>query len=77
MEGLEDISPGVVFDNGKSIYLPLVKSIPPGIKFNGYEGIYLKSLIGGWFYKWEGNIDGIQPNRLLNKMIKDGLFDRG
>jgi hypothetical protein len=33
-------------------------------------------LSGGWFEDWTGNIEGIDDKRLLNKMIKDGLFDR-
>ena len=78
LDGLETISSGVVFNNRKFIYLPSVKSISSGIEFNSYGDIYLKSLIGGegWFYRWEGNIKGIDPKRLLNKMIEDGTFDR-
>jgi len=76
LEGLEDISPGVVFNNGKDIYLPSVKSISPAIEFNNYGNIYLSFLIGGWFDHWRGNIEGIDPKRLLNKMISLGLFDK-
>jgi hypothetical protein len=41
----------------------------------------LSSLIGGsipdkWFNKWKGNIEGIDSNRLLNKMINKGVFER-
>jgi len=36
----------------------------------------LKSLLGGAFGYWEGNIEGIDEKRLLNKMIKDGVFER-
>ena len=76
LDGLETISSGVVFNNRKFIYLPSVKSISPAIEFNSYGNIYLISLIGGWFEHWRGNIDGIQPNRLLNKMISLGIFDK-
>jgi len=36
----------------------------------------LESLIGGPFNEWEGNIEGINKKRLLNKMISLGLFKR-
>ena len=77
LDRLETIYPGVVFNNGTFIYLPSVKSISPGVEFNSYGDVYLKSLIGGegWFYQWGGNIKGIGHQRLLNKMIADGLFD--
>jgi hypothetical protein len=29
-----------------------------------------------WSNKWEGNIEGIDNKRLLNLMIKDGVFER-
>jgi len=31
-------------------------------------------LIGGWFDEWQGNIEGIDSNKLLNAMIKRELF---
>jgi hypothetical protein len=36
----------------------------------------LNSLIGGRFSDWRGNIEGIDSKRLLNKMIKQGVFER-
>jgi len=41
-------------------------------KNRGY--VWLDYLLGGYFNRWSGNIEGIDSKRLLNKMIKDGLF---
>jgi hypothetical protein len=46
------------------------------VEFNNRVYVYLRSLIRGGFQDWEGNIEGINSKRLLNKMIKDGLFER-
>jgi hypothetical protein len=46
------------------------------VEFSNGGDVYLRSLIGDWFSKWKGNIEGIDEKRLLNKMIKDGVFER-
>jgi hypothetical protein len=52
------------------------------VEFNNGGSVYLRSLIGGsalvdgWFNRWESNIEGIDSKRLLNKMIKQGVFER-
>jgi hypothetical protein len=46
------------------------------VEFGNGGDVDLRSLIGGYFHYWEGNMEGIDKNRLLNKMIKDGLFNR-
>jgi hypothetical protein len=38
--------------------------------------ISLSSLTGDYFNRWEGNIKGIDNKRLLNLMIKQGVFER-
>ena len=73
---LTSISSGVEFKNGGGVHLPSLTSLSPGVEFNNGD-VWLKSLIGDWFYLWNGNIKGIDKKRLLNKMIKDGVFDRG
>jgi hypothetical protein len=48
----------VVFENGGS-----------------YGGsVFFELLIGGWLVDWNGNIEGIDSKRLLNVMIKRGMF---
>jgi hypothetical protein len=66
----------IVFSNSGYIFLDSVESIPNDTIFynNGY--VLLRSLIGGWSVDWKGNIKDIGSNRLLNKMISLGLFDK-
>ena len=77
---LTSLPPGVAFRNGGSVNLNALTSLPPGVEFtNGGNfggNIDLRSLVSGYFGKWEGNIEGIEPKRLLNKMISLGIFER-
>ena len=71
------ISPGVVFENRGSVHLDSLPYIPPGVGFKNEGNIDLSSLMGGdWFEDWKGNIEGINPPRLLDKMVSFGLFDK-
>ena len=69
---IETIPPGVVFKNGGHVYLRSLETLPPGVEFNNGEDIYLASL--RWLNHWSGNIEGIDSKRLLNLMIKQGVF---
>ena len=71
---LTSLPPGVEFRNGWYIYLNRLTSLPPGMEFKNGGDVLLRDLIGGYFKDWEGNIKGIKSKRLLNKMIKDGMF---
>ena len=75
LESLETLSNGIIFSNTGSVYLKDLKTIPYGFEFMDSTP-YLDSIFGGFFSAWNGNIEGIGGNRLLNKMIKDKLFDR-
>jgi hypothetical protein len=78
LEGPTSLPPGVVFKNRGNVYLSSLTSISPGVKFEneGNEGdVYLKAL-EDWFNDWKGNIEGIDSKRLLNVMIKQGVFER-
>jgi hypothetical protein len=66
----------IVFSNSGYIFLDSVESIPNDTIFSNDGYVLLKSLIGGWNVDWKGNIKGIGTNRLLNKMISLGLFDK-
>ena len=74
---LETLPPDVVFRNSGYVGLSSLKTLSPGVKFE-HGNVNLYSLVGGngRFSDWSGNIDGIEPKRLLNKMIELGLFDR-
>jgi len=74
LESLTSISPGVEFNNGGSVHLSSLTSLPPGVEFKNGKNVYLRSLIGGFFGRWGGNIEGIDPNSLLNLMISKGIF---
>ena len=76
----------VLFENNGDVVLESVTSLPPGVEFRNRRGVVLKSLLSsvppvmfpgvGKFHNWSGNIKGIGHQRLLNKMISIGLFDR-
>jgi hypothetical protein len=81
LDKLKTLPPGVVFNNKGSVHLKSLKTISPGVEFNNgggnyipLEDVYLGSLIGGQFGYWNGNIEGVDSNRLLNVMIKRGVF---
>ena len=76
LRSLTSLPPGVEFKNGGDVYLESLTSISPGVEFRNEDRVYLESLIGGFFNKWKGNIEGIEPKRLLNKMISLGIFER-
>ena len=76
LESLTSLPPGVVFKNGGGVFLRSLTSLPPDVEFNNGGNVWLRDIIGGFFNKWEGNIEGIDSNRLLNKMISLGIFER-
>ena len=76
LESLETISSGVTFGNNSKINLPSLRRIPSDVKFNN-RNVNLEYLMGGWFSNWRGNIREIDYNGLLNKMVKDGVFEKG
>jgi hypothetical protein len=71
---LTSLPPGVEFNNRGDAWLKSLTSIPPGVEFRNGGDVNLNSIIGGWLNTWEGNIEGIDSKRLLNSMIKQGLF---
>ena len=76
LDYITSLPPGVEFRNEGTVYLRSLKSIPPGVEFRNGGMVKLESLTGGWIMYWRGNIEGIDPKRLLNKMISLGLFER-
>ena len=71
---LTSLPPGVEFSNEGYINLRALTSLPPGVEFKNGLRVDLGSLIGGYFDDWKGNIEGIDSKRLLNVMIKQGMF---
>ena len=77
LRDLTSLPSGVEFNNGGDVSFHSLKTIPFRVEFKNWGYVYFGgSLIGGWLGGWHGNIEGIDPKRLLNKMISIGLFDR-
>ena len=74
LQSLTSLPPGVEFRNEGSVWLRALTSLPPGVEFKHRGNVYFKSLMGGRFSDWRGDIEGIDSKRLLNLMISKGLF---
>jgi hypothetical protein len=73
---LKRLSPGITFNNTGAIQFESLESISPDFVFGGPEYFYLGPFIEEFLHYWDGNIEGVHPKRLLNKMISLGLFDK-
>ena len=74
LQSLTSLPLNVEFENDGNVNLKSLTSISPGVEFRNEDRVYLESLIGGFFNKWKGNIEGIDSNSLLNLMISKGIF---
>jgi hypothetical protein len=74
LSDLTFLPPGVEFRNGGSVFLHKLTYLPPGVVFKNKGPVNLRSLVGGWFDDLGINIKGVGSNRLLNLMIKQGMF---
>ena len=74
LPSLESLPPDVRFQNQGGVWLRSLKSLPPGVRFENQGSVWLSSLVGGWFEDWKGNIEGVNPKKLLNLMIDKKLF---
>ena len=75
LNSIKSLPSGIEFRNDGVVLLESLIYITPGVEFRNWTHPRTDYLFKGWFYNWKGNINGIQPNRLLNKMIENGLFD--
>ena len=75
LNGLKTIHLGVEFMNERDVFLPPfgLLRIHPGVEFKNGLGVYFTSE-PGWYVLWESDIEGIDSKRLLNVMIKRGMF---
>lgn len=72
-EELENIPTGFEFRNEGAIFLKNIRSIPSGVKFNNDGGVYINTYTS--INPWRGDsIDGIDNKRLVNLLIKQGMF---
>ena len=74
LDSLKTLPSGVEFKNGGDVDLYSLETLPPGVVFNNGGYVLLESLVGGWFEEWSGNIEGVDSKRILNLMIKKGVF---
>jgi hypothetical protein len=74
LDSLKSLPSDVRFQNKGGVWLTSLESLPPGFRFENQGDVYLRSLVGGWFKGWKGNIEGVDPKRLLNLMIDKKLF---
>lgn len=80
LNALAHLPSGISFGGrGWMVKLNSLRSIPSDTRFGINASI--RSIIGpaggyGYFHAWEGNIKGIDPKRLLDKMVSLGLFDK-
>ena len=75
LNSLTSLPPGAVFSNEGEVGLGSLTSLSPGVIFDNGGDVYLRSLMGGFFDDWKGNIEGIDNKRLLHVMISLGLFE--
>ena len=71
---LEELPQGTVFNNTGTVVLR-IDNIPSSTIVNNGKGIFF----GGrksWISSWGNRIEGISFDRLLNLMIKQGVFER-
>ena len=75
LNDIKTIHLGVEFMNERDVFLPPfgLLRIHPGVEFKNGLGVYFTSE-PGWYVLWESDIEGIDSKRLLNVMIKRGMF---
>lgn len=83
---VKTVNPNVIFRNkgkygaGARVWLPHANKIYPGVEFHNEDSCILNVLEQEKrantipFSNWEGNIEGVDSNRLLNLMISKGIF---
>ena len=71
---IDNVPSGAEFNNKGHVFLSSVNVIEKDVYFNNDGGVYLKSIFNGWSDYCDFKIDGIDSKRLLNLMIKQGLF---
>jgi hypothetical protein len=74
LASLTSLPLGVVFKNEGTVDLGSLTSLPLGVEFRNKGNVDLCDLIGGYFHKWKGNIEGIGSKSLLNLMISKEIF---
>jgi hypothetical protein len=74
LSSLEKIPEDVEFRNTGDLWLSGISTseIPPGFLFKNAGSINFSN--EHWNHEWSGNIEGINDKRLMDLMIKHGMF---
>ena len=59
LNSLTSLPPDVMFENVGNVFLGGITSLSSNLEFKNDGVVYLRSLMGGWFSEWNGNIKGI------------------
>ena len=73
LESIKTLPQGIEFRNGGNIYFKHLSGIPTDVRFNNGGDVNIALIVGDFSLK-KCNIEGIKSNRLLNIMIKRGMF---
>ena len=71
---LEELPSGTVFNNTGTVNFR-IDNIPTSTVFNG-KGIFFDGMKNWTYGEWRNKIEGISFSRLLNLMIKQGVFQK-
>ena len=74
LNSIKHIPEGVGFYNRNGVVADIVESISPGVEFNNSGAISMESLKINTEFDWGCEVKGIDDRRILNAMIKRGLF---
>jgi hypothetical protein len=74
LDELETLPDNVIFNNKGDVWVKNLASIPTSVEFRNGGDVSLDRLTGDFFEQFGGNVEGISYMRLLNFMIKKGMF---
>jgi hypothetical protein len=76
LSSLISLPSDIVFSNRGYVWFSSIESLSRSVEFRNDGHVNLEPLIRGMIDDWKGNIEGIYSTRLLNLMIKQGVFER-
>jgi hypothetical protein len=74
LSSLISLPSDIVFSNGGYVWFSSIESLSRSVEFRNDGHVNLEPLIRGVIDDWEGNIEDVYPQMLLNLMIKQGIF---
>lgn len=74
LNAIKHVPDGVEFYNTSGVVMDEVVSISPGVEFNNGGAISMERLKVNTEFDWEFEVKGIDDKKVLNGMIKRGIF---